>query len=282
MKRKIYLFLVIYSSIITVWGLSNFNGGCWLSNVEVKGSLGYESEYVYRGAKTAQDVILPVIEIGYCLPCGKVYTGGWGVAPIGNSDFKAVRQFNPYIGAQFNLTDIFTADVGYTYYWYFFEGSSDFQFLRHNLNRQNEIYLGIIGDVILCPALYVFYNYNLDQWLIQANVKHSFDLFCLTSVCGLYLDFYADAAWLKASRFNGDERPGGIQAHHNSYWYFDVKFDLTYRFNECVWVSVGPRLAYNTDGITPSNFLITEGYTANALGNHHHLLWWGGRVGFKF
>ncbi|MFI5205470.1 MAG: hypothetical protein ACHQVK_00870, partial [Candidatus Paceibacterales bacterium] len=145
MKKLIFLLLVICSPVIGLWGMPTSNGWCWLSNFGVKGSVDYESEYVYRGAKTAQNVILPALEVDYCMPCGKIYVGGWGVAPIGSPDFKTVRQFNPYIGARFNLTDIFTADVGYTYYWYFFNGDPNFQFLRHNVNRQNEIYLGIIG-----------------------------------------------------------------------------------------------------------------------------------------
>lgn len=280
MKKLITLCLGLYSFLLSMYGLPGCCEGSWASNLMLKGSVGYESEYVYRGMKTAQEVILPEVEMAYCTECWKAYVGGWGVVPVENSNFKTVRQANPYIGATFNLTDIFYLDVGYTYYWYL--NNQGYQFLRHNVNRQNEIHAAIIGDVILSPAFRVFYNWNLNQWVIQGDLKHSFDLFCLTGLRGLCLDFYFDAAWVHASKFNGDQRPPGVPKHHNRYWFFDVKFDLTYWFCQYISLSVGPRFTYNTDGLSPWYATTTQGYSANVLGNHHHMLWWGARIGFQF
>ncbi|PIP59490.1 MAG: hypothetical protein COZ46_02485 [Verrucomicrobia bacterium CG_4_10_14_3_um_filter_43_23] len=252
-----------------------------MSDVSLKANVAFESETVYRGSKRAQASIQPTVELGYPVFGAKLYTGVWSVMPAGSAVNNAAKEVNPYFGVTYEVTDMFTADAGFIYYWQTNTINAAPTFINHHTNRQREIYLGVSADVLLNPSIYMFYNFDLRQFVIQPSIAYSYDLGEF-GFDGFSADFGASLGWLTADAYNGDQRGGAVK-HKNGYVYWTLKADLTYHMNENAAMSVGPRYAGNNDGFnSASTRALTGGYNANALGNRKNMFWWGASVNVKF
>lgn len=244
-----------------------------LGNVSLKANTDFESETVYRGSKRAQSSIQPNLEVSYPVMGAKAYAGVWSILPAGKTIHNNAKEVIPYVGASYEVTDMFTADAGFMYYWKANAGQSTFA--THNMNRQREVYLGVSADVLLSPRFYVFYNFDLNQWVFQPSISYSYDLgeFGLN---GFSLDAAANLGLLYAGNYNGNQRAGAAK-HKNGYVFWAAKLDVTYHLNENASISAGPRYSGNNDG--KSN---PGSYNANIMGNRGHMFWWGANVNVKF
>lgn len=251
----------------------------FFSNTEFNASLGFESETVYRGSKIAQNSVNMNLETALPFYCYRTYGGFWGVFPFNNGQLTNARQMNPFVGMNWDVTDLFSLDTGYMYYWFMSTGAGDvFPFINDYTNRQHEFYGGITADVMLSPAFYLFYNMSLRQWFFEPSISHRFPLEEF-GASNMFLDFGAHFGWLNAKKFNGDQRPMGVAGQSNSYIYWGTKLDLTYEFDDCTSMSIGCRYTGNNDGTGVSS---AAGFTANALGRHEHLFWWGVKTTFIY
>lgn len=251
----------------------------FLNNAEFRGTLSLESETVYRGSKIAQVSLNPNLEAAIPFYCYRAYGGMWAILPFNNSQVDNARQVNPFVGLSWDVTDLFALDTGYIFYWFnHTKGTDPFPFINDYTNRQHEVYGGITADVILSPAFYLFYNTTLAQWFFEPSIAHCFPLEEFGAK-NFSIDVGAHLGWLHASKFNGDQRPAGIPSHKNGYVYWGTKVDLTYKIDETFSVSIGARYTGNNDS---NSIPSAAAFTANALGSHEHLFWWGIRTTFAY
>ncbi|OYV47868.1 MAG: hypothetical protein B7X06_02475 [Verrucomicrobia bacterium 21-51-4] len=257
------------------------------SKIEGVADIDFNSEYIYRGKKEAQASMNPAMRAQMPVWMGSAYAGTWMNFPVAQENVNNEIRFNT--GYELPLTmlpvmsDVFTADLGYTYYWYLnnhlgMPNSGTYQ----PLSRSNEIYIGLLAKCIANPAAYLFYDFNLEQVVLEGSISHSFDLGELISANGFSLDLGARAGWLHANAYNGDLRPVDVNKWHNSYGYAQGDIELAYALNEVAKVGVGFHVAGNTDGT--GSFTSTEGnqvIPANT-GNHTAFAWWSINTSYRF
>ena len=277
--------------ITTLLGLLSFAGAAFahdgnfpldtltspsLSNFKVSASVGFESEYVFRAVKLAGYSVQPKVEIAYPVAGFDLYGGAWMNAPVqsqrnSSGELSNLQEIDFYAGATYAY-QMLTFDVGYTYYWY----PSD----KADISRENEVYFGITGDsasflggVNLNPSVYYFYNFQLEQHVIESSLGYEFEVGSYVGVNGLTLPLRAYFGWLSADRANGDQDYSAGSADSDaSYFYYGGSADIAYAFNEYCTVSAGVRYSqhFNRHG------------DARSMDSGERRLWYGVKVDFGF
>lgn len=252
-----------------------------IDGLSVTGSFDFESEYVFRGKRNTQSAFQPSVEVGYNIGGGTAYAGVWTNLPV-KSD-NAIVQGNEvdfYIGYAFPVTDVFTVDGGFTYYWYPDSVGAGIGGIgvggAKGYSQSREIYIGVQADVMLSPAVYFYYDFDLEQIVIEGSIGYSLDLAEWTNVNGLSLDAAGYVGWLHADAYNGSQR-NGVAKWKNGYGYIGGSIDLVYAFSENLAVSVGARLTGNNDGTSGANT-----FTGSPQLGRESKLWWGTSVVFAY
>lgn len=285
-----------------------------IGELSAVGDFRVASEDVYRGKKLAGFAVQPMLKLGYPVWEGELYTsmffslpvnegpasiggaatngnldGLWGTSNRDRADFT--------FGYSMPVTDMLSIDFGYTYHWY----------IQHNVygvDRSNEIYLGATADVILDPSLYLYHDWDLEQFVAQFDVSYSFDLTQYTSdwgVGGTSIELGAHLGWLSADDYTAGQRlpvaaPGLaagdlINKWINGYIYGGVKADIVFALNDVAKASIGMRWAGNNDGkdgIHPNAaaIAVAPGIASNYVpanqGQHESMFWWEAAVTFSF
>ncbi|MCH6256375.1 hypothetical protein MLD52_07435 [Puniceicoccaceae bacterium K14] len=198
-------------------------------------SLGYESEYVFRGIQLADSSLQAAIDLTY----GDFYGGIWTNQPTSDG---SSNEFDYYAGYQFVLTDLITADTGITFYQYpdarsiakstGDETADEFQHTIDSIDKETtEIYFGANLDAALAPSAYVFYDFDLEVLTLETSVSHEIELDDKnTVVIGGYLG-YADP----------DDS--------SSYWYYGASADIVYTLSESASISLGLRASANDSNL---------------------------------
>ena len=238
-------------------GLSAQETGSSLSDLSITGTFDFETEYVFRGKELQQQSFQPSVEFGFPVLGGDLYAGVWTAQPIKAGEFNEI---DFYTGFAYPITDMFTADAGFTYYWY------PDSVPGGPISQTREIYIGVSADVILSPALYFYYDFDLEQTVLEGSIGYSFDLSQYVGTEGISIDLGAYLGWLSADAANGSQR-NGAPKWKNGYTYGGVTADLVYAFSENVSSSMGIRWAANNDG------------TVNGPEQN---LWFGATLGFAY
>lgn len=256
-----------HSSWLSMQGLS--------SNISTHGGVRYGSEYVYRAQKRAQSNISGYGELSYMLYDGDIYVKAWGLRPFA-SDEEFATELRLSGGYRHWVTDMIMLDFGSMYYSY-----PDRAGLSGLMNREREIYAGINVNVVLRPELYFVWNFDRKMWLLEGAISHSFDLVDCCMPC-FFLEPSASVGYLSSKEYSGSQL-WGRSLHANDYYYLMLKLDLTYRLGKYFAVSVGPRLAWNSDRYPAIiRDLRTFSSGANELGNHDTMFWVAAAVTFDF
>lgn len=137
-------------------GLSQAKG----QDLTVETNFAYQSEYVFRGVQLATESFQPSIDLGY----DAFYLGLWTNQPIedGSAD-----EIDYYAGYKFKANDLLTLDFGATVYHYPDSVGN---------NETLESFLGASFDTIASPAVYVYYDYDLEAFTYEASAGHSFSV----------------------------------------------------------------------------------------------------------
>ncbi len=168
--------------------------------------LGYESEYVFRGIKTADDTLMPAIEITW----DSAYTGIWSAQPLKGNKFS---EFDLYVGMGIQGNDLVSFDVGGTWYYYpKVQGSPNTM----------EVYVGANINANFDPAIYLYYDFDLKATTVEGSIGESFAL-------GLNTTFDA-AAFL-----------GHVEMEGFNYSYIGLSADVVFSLNDKSSASVGVR-----------------------------------------
>lgn len=238
----------------------------WASNLSIAGTFGYESTYMFRGALLGRQVVQSGVELGYAIGQGEIYAGVWGSMPATrNADF--VNEFDYYLGYTHNIDDIVSVDAGFTYYSYSSGG----------IRQTREIYVGATADVLLSPSAYLYYDFDLEQTVLETSISYSLDLEQYTHVTGLSLENTAYLGFVNTRKTTaGHPDPANnIQSvSKNHYLYFGFASDIAYAISDNVSTSIGIRWVINNDG--------HNGNSVNNSGRKDNQFWVGGSVGFAY
>lgn len=282
-----------------------------IGELSAVGDFRVASEDVYRGKKLAGFAVQPMLKLGYPVWEGELYTSmffslpvsegpmSWGgpstgAATLNTAMFSASNRDRSdfTFGYSMPVTDMFSIDFGYTYHWY----------IENNVwgvDRSNEFYLGATADVILDPSLYLYYDWDLEQFVIQADVSYSFDLTQYTSdwgVGGTSIELGAYLGWLSADDYTAGQRcrVGTVDTFSkwsNGYTYGGAKADLVFALNDIAKASIGMRWAGNNDGKdglhptaagVPGSGVAQANFVPANQGEHESMFWWEAAVTFSF
>lgn len=249
-----------------------------LSELSVSGTFAFESEYVFRGSKLTDEAFQPSIEFGMPVYGGDFYVGLWTSMPIADGfPSNQGNEVDPYFGYAYPVTDMFTVDGGFTYYWY---PSSIYiapATVNGAIDRTREFYLGVSADVMLSPAAYVYYDIDLEQWVIEGSIGYDFDLEESMGITSTILSLGAYVGNVSTGNQNAGQTPPvpGVGDPENGYAYYGINADLIYSLSENVDFGLGVRLSGNNDGDTGNS-------VNGGPGSSDTFFWWGANVNMSY
>jgi len=193
--------------------------------LSVTTTFAWESSYVFRGAQLAEETFMPGLDLAY----GAWYGGIWAAMPADDDDANEV---DFYTGYGFAISDTASADIGITYYSY--PSSSD-EFLDGDVNT-TEIYAGLSFEVPFSPSIYVYYDFDLENFTVEGSGGYSWEVSEAAAVdLSLYLGH--------VSVDTGDD-----------YTYYGAGLSYGYTFNDSVggsiyanWAGASEDLMYDGD-----------------------------------
>lgn len=242
-------------AILALSGIAAANAqtGSSISDLSISGAFAFESEYIFRGVQLGENSLQPSVELGFPVAGGSLYAGIWNSNDIENGG--AANEIDYYFGYAYPVTDIFTVDAGLTIYHY-----PEAVTTGGGLQATQEVYLGVAADVLLSPALYFYYDFELEQIVIEGSVGYSIDLAEYAGIDSTSIDlggYLGNVSADDVSQAPGDQS--------NGYTYWGLSADLVYGFNDNVAAAVGGRYAGNNDDNGDDSFL-----------------WWGTSLSFSY
>lgn len=204
-----------------------------LDELEGEVFFAFESEYSFRGVKLAG----PSVQPGFELSLMGLYGGVWHSTDI--KDGGEVET-DYYVGLDYDVEDLVNIDLGVTFYT--FPEDED----------TTEIFLGFapLADVIIDPALYLYYDFDLEDFTVELQLGHGIDL-----GEGFGLDLGVDLGYVFADDSDDD------------YFYYVGIADIVYNLSDTTTFSVGGRVAGNDNDDLPGP---------------DNQLWWGAALTTSF
>jgi len=195
-------------------------------DMDISMEVGYQSKYVFRGIGLADESMTVSIDAAF----EDAYLGMWTNQPItGNID----NEFDFYGGMGFDVAEGISMDVGGTLYYYPESGPGTSTF---------ELYAGFAFDSELNPAIYVFYDLDLEAFTFEGSVGHSFEIDEKSTIdIAAFLGFV-----------DGDE---------SDYTYHGASADVNYSLGDSSNASIGVRITdasydfYTEDGPTQEAYV---------------------------
>lgn len=229
----------------------------------------YESEYLFRGIQLSDPAFQPSVEFGW----GGAYLGLWTNQPIDDDDtfgFSTDNEIDIYFGYGFSMEWV-SFDVGMTYYWYP-EAGPGFGAFAADIDYTRELYVGAAFDVFFNPAVYVYYDFDLEAWTFEFSGGYSYDI--SEFVANSSLEFGAYLGFVGVDDLTagfGPPPPAGIE-FSNGWTYWGLTLDWVYTFTDYASGSIGVRYSGNNDGgeddlLVPGSNQVNNGKEDN--------FWWG-------
>ncbi|MDR1595947.1 MAG: hypothetical protein LBR91_03440 [Puniceicoccales bacterium] len=239
--------------MVLLFGAASLSAGSGLSGSDfsLSASVKYSSEYVFRGRRAGFKVLASRVEAGCPVfdECN-LYVGADFALPIQKSAAFLFGDYHasPYVGISYDITDVFALDFGYIHRFY-----TDYPTRVYN-NETNggipsfmkrdmsEAYVGISANMMLSPALYLFYNFDQRGIVIEGSIGHSYDL-SPHSVEGLSFDLGLKVGYNRTEKVFGHEMHTLGSPH---YVYFNANADIVYSVSENAKAKVGVACAANS------------------------------------
>lgn len=188
------------------------------SALSVTVDITYVSDYVFRGAKLADASVQPSVEAAY----GDFYAGAWHTSELSHNDGDTETDL--YAGYGFAVTDIISLDAGVTRYTY--DGGSG--------DDSTEVFVGAAADVLLSPSLYAYYDFDYENFTVEASVGYSFPIDAIKAS----LDLSGKVGYVDL-----DTPVGSI----DDYTYFVAGVAIPFALSETATLTVGGEYIYNTE-----------------------------------
>lgn len=193
-------------------------------------TLGFESEYVFRGQALAGASLNPQIDAAYDLSHGfAAYAGVWANTPTkaGVSD-----EIDFYAGITYEIKN-FTFDLGYTAYTYT-DNAVDPNSHEMKFAVSYDT-VDFLGNFNVSPTAAAYYDFTLGVYTLEAGATYSAPV----------TKWIADRNWgtIDLAAVYG----WTTTATSGGYSYFAASADAVVAINEYCTLSVGVRYAYNND-----------------------------------
>jgi len=209
--------------------------------LSVSTTLAWESDYIFRGVRLADEYFAPSVDISY----GDFYAGIWAALPVEatKADGSDANEVDFYAGYGFGLSETVSADIGFTYYTYP-ETSDEF----FDTDNTFEVYAGLSFEAPLSPAVYVFYDFDLEALTFEASGGHSVEISEEGSV-----DFTVYVGWVDPDMAS-------------DYFYYGAGAAYSYAFTENASASIGVNYYGSEDAMewdgSKSKFTLAASFTA--------------------
>ncbi len=178
------------------------------SQVEYATMVGFESKYVFRGTQLGDETLFGSVDITY----GDFYAGVWAANPI-TDDVAWDNEIDFYAGYGFGISEKWALDVGVTHYYY--PTTTD--------ASTTEVFVGIAGDYAFSPAVYIYYDFDLEAWTYEGSFGYGWEIATDTT-----FDIGAGLGYI--------DPDGGDSAY-----YIMTTADINYSFNEYASGGIGVR-----------------------------------------
>ena len=190
------------------------------TDLSISATVGFESEYVFRGKKKAPGSAQVSVEASVA----GFYAGAWMNQPVFESNGVAVdNEVDLYAGYGFAVSELVELDVGVTLYTYpETPGPAG--------SETVEAYIGGAFDVFLSPSLYIYRDFDLKTWTAEFSMGHTIDL--------------ADAAPGTTLEIGGTLGYVDVKGS-NDYVYAGATADLKYSFTDNAAFAIGVRVSKN-------------------------------------
>ncbi len=242
--------------------------------LSVSASVGFESEYIFRGERRSSSAIQPKVELAYPLYGMDFYVGAWASSPLKGESASNLMEVDLYGGLNYYLGAL-RLDLGFMYYWY----PSDEVKNSGQRTRDMEVYVGAsfdtasyLWEVNLNPSVYYYYNWVLQQHVVEVSLGYNIPVgYWLWNYPRLTMPVSVYGGYLTAGQKWGDVP----QKESASYWYYGATADLALAITEYCTISGGVRYSYRSGG--------NEGEAGNTtLMGRENNFWFGGKVDFGF
>ena len=143
----------------------------FLDDIEVESTIDTVSEYVFRGISAGGSSIQPGTEFSvYGFSAGTTYTAGF-------SENSAVQPdvLDLFVGYQLPFEGPFQVDIGGTAY-IFPQGNGLLDGSGGTVATYEVDATVGLKDVFLSPSIFAAYDFTLDNFTIEGNISHTFDL----------------------------------------------------------------------------------------------------------
>jgi len=251
-------------------------GGNWFGTWEeqiFRLSAQFNSETVIWGTKVSQQSFTPRIDWISPMFGGESYFSVSGITPLDRAD---ADQLWINTGWKYRIFSSLDIDIGgNTVFFSRRVAGPGVVATNYGHRYRNDVYLGLIARVLLEPSLYVSYDTELQQLLVQGGVNYSLPIGSYFSMDGLSLDMTARVGYLNANKWLARSVAFTGQNYTPTYFFGEVKADLVYRIGDGLKLNAGVRYAGNTEGTGAS------GFPGLSLGPDN-MVWFGAGVGYEF
>jgi len=156
---------------ITIAPAANAQVSQLIEDIEVTSTLDTVSQYVFRGVSLGGNSVQPGTE----LTLGNFTAGSWYSAGFGEDSAVQADELDLYVGYQLPLEGPLQLGVVGTYYHY--PQSGDLFDTDGGSAGSYEIGATAgLSDVLLSPSVSAYYDLTLENFTIEGNLSHSFDL----------------------------------------------------------------------------------------------------------
>lgn len=234
--------------------------------LSVSATVGWESEYVFRGESLAEEIFTPAIDVSM----GGMYAGLWAALPS-DRDADVKTELDLYAGYSMAVSELVSLDFGGTYYTYINDIQDVIDDNDDTADNSFEIYVGGAFDVMFSPSIYAYYDFDVENFTLESSAGYSWGL-----AEGLSLDLGVYLGWVM---INDDENNKGryvpeddesedlFVEGEDTYWYYGASLDLVYSFTDTASFSIGGRF-----GGSSEDTLVDEWRT---MSMEDSKFWWG-------
>ena len=227
-------------------------------------TVGYESEYVFRGIRNAGDSVNPQVDLGYDFGAGfAAYIGYWGNYEVAGSANK-LEESDLYAGITYTIKNI-TFDVGVINYIYPEANSDEWEWKAAVSYDTTDL----LGDFNVCPSFAYFYNNKYNVNTFEAGLSYSAPVMkWINGDNWLTIDSSVVYGFICREAYNSQA---------GDYSYFQVKSDVVVSItNYCSW-SLGIRYS-----LASSNSQYWNNGAYNGIDECGSYLWFGTAISFGF
>lgn len=130
-------------------------------------TMGFESEYIFRGKNCAGASLNPQIDMAYDIGSGfGVYGGVWANTPVNSNNSES--EIDYYAGVTYDIKN-FTFDLGYAAYTYTADSENSHE-IKFAVTYDT---VDLLGEFNVSPTAGFFYDFTLGVYTLEAGATYS-------------------------------------------------------------------------------------------------------------